>query len=572
MKYYKWIFLVTICLTAFIGYQAVAQESNTKWLINVGSHYTGLQDYYSKVAEFDRGKEGFTPEIGFKLNHTKDNKNIALGGYFYDPKRMSFGLNGNVGEKISAKVSYKSFYRQLQFDQMENLQAREAGDREGITPGGKMITHEDKNPGADYGYRRQEIQTDVDFKVSNHIKLMVNHRSILEDGTEQHMQLNHCATCHINSRALDHKQNTHSVSAGGEITLKDIMIAFKSSYKTFESKAGPYTAWYDSAQHPTKGVMDEEFASRQNYSSAYMPIAQYAEIEKIAHSLKVKAKLGKGRVLAQFVNSTTTNKTKDLNLKGNQANVKLIYPLMKKAKVVGTGSYGRFENDPVFVDLPPWRDGRSGGGQDLDWTRYSNLTRTNMKAALEVIYQPVRKYRLSLLGGFNSLERDDYPYYGANNKTTKMRLQTSIRYRPSAKFTGRFKYYLDMIDNPFAPYNQMFEKYGKTALTPWEGNGAVYYVQRDDIRYGDITSQPTMVHAVNLDLKFKLSKKANLFAKLNYRKSTNSDEKELDFNQTLFAPSIGLNLLPSDKVNFFANYSLQQMDQNGLAAVAMMDG
>ena len=569
----KWICVFIILFVTICSVKGVAEDSVTRWSLEIASHYSGFQDYFQKVAEFDRGKEGFMPEIAFTVLHTKEKNSLKFTGKFYDPKRMNFNLEGKSNDRVNAKISYQSFYRQLQKDSLDNLQAREALNREGTVPGGKMVTHEDLNPEAEYGYRRQEIKTDIDFKVpgTNKLKVFASHRSILENGTDQHIQLNHCATCHAVSRALDIKRKMHTISTGAKLDLDSVLISYKASYRSFKSDAGPYEAFYDISRHPVNGGADAEFSTRLNFSGEIVPIAQNLETGKFAHNLKLKANIGKGSFLVQYINSKTKNKTSDLNLDGNQLNLKLIYPISRRAKLVGTGAYARFRNDSIFIDQPNWRV----VGANLDWTRYSNLTRTEGKGSLNFIYQPSRKYRLSLLGKFSSLKRDDYPYQGANDKTTKIRLQAEFKYRPTMKFTGRLKYYLEQIDNPFAPYNLMFENIGSSGpheLTPDPGMPIVYYYQRDDLRYGDITTQPTLVHGFYLDLKLKPTREINFVAGVNVRIGTNSDEPELDLKQTSIQPKLSFNWIPNNKLTFIGSYSYMKLNQNGLAAVPMMDG
>jgi hypothetical protein len=553
------------------------EEPTTQWWLEIGSHYTGLQDYYQKVAEFDRGKEGFMPDIGFSLFHFKEKNSISFTGRFYDPKRMNFSLEGKLNNSLLAKVSYDSFYRQLQRDSLANIEARESGNREGTSFAGKQFTHEDKNPEADYGFRRQEIKTDIEYRIPGKktSKVFLAHRSILEDGKEQHLQINHCATCHVVSSALDVKRRSHAVTLGTELDFDPVLITYKANYRSFKSNAGPYEAYYDLARHPVNGGAVEEFATRVNYSGEYVPIGVYPETEKFSHNLKLKTNIGKGRLLMQYINYKGKNKTSNLNLNGNQVNLKVTYPLSNRAKLVGTGGYGRYKNDSVFLDLPKWREGMTDSGANLDWTRYSNLTRTEGKGSLNYIYQPTRKFRLSLLGRYTSRERDDYPYQGANDRTRKIRFQTEVKYRPTLKFTGRLKYYIEDIDNPFAPYNLMFEYSGRSGehqLFPDPGMGQIYYYQRDEIRYGDITNQATLVHGFHLDLKLKPTQKFNFAAGLKVRVGTNSDEPELDLKQTSVQPNINFNWVASNKFILSGSYSYIKQKQNGLAVVPMMDG
>jgi len=573
----KWILVCVILLVVTGNFKVVGEESESGWKLEVGTHYTGLQDHFQKVAEFNRGQEGFMPDISYWFSRTKGNNVFNFISRFYDPKQMNFVIEGNFKDSFKAKVSYDSFYRQLQGDLLANMEAREAGNREGTTLGGKMFTHEDMNPDADYGFHRQEVKTDIEFRIpgTKKVKVFVDHRSVFEDGFEQNIQINHCATCHAVSRALEVKRRSHTVSVGAEMDLKPILITYKANYRTFKSTAGSNEAYYDLAQHPVSGGAVDEFASRVIFSGESVPIAVYPETEKFAHILKLKTNLGKGRVLVQYINSKTKNKTSDLNLNGNQANLKVIYPLSKRTKLIGTGGYGRFENDSIFIDLPNWREGIVENGADFDWTRYSNLTRTEGKGSLNYIYQPTRKFRLSILARYLSTERDDYPYEGSHDKTTKIRLQGEVKYRPTMKFTGLVRYYIEDIDNPFSPYNQMFEYIGSSGahqLFPDPDMTQIYYYQRDDLRYGNITNQATFVHGFNLDLKLKPTKKFNFVAGINMRIGTNSDEPELDLKLTSIQPKISFNWIPSKKFILSGSYSYIDQSQNGLAAVPMMDG
>lgn len=571
----KLLMIQAVVLLGLLIIPLAAQEANTQWSLWLGSHYTGFQDYMYNVAQYDRGVEGFMPEFQLNFMQQKQKNSWGIKGRFYDPKRMNVTLEGRSLNLINARVSYNSFYRQYQRDLMNNLIVRESGNREGTTMGGKMITHEDNYPNTDYGFRRQEIKTDIDFRIPgmSNVRLFANHRSILESGTQQHLQTMHCSSCHVESHPIDLDRKTHSVSAGLEAKFKNFLLTYQANYRQFKSDVGPVQAFYDTAQHPVNGSLVAEFSSREIFSGEYVPIVIPAQTDKFAHNIKAKVRFGKGQLLAQYVNSNTKNKEGDLNLKGNQASLKFAYGLNSKMKVLAKGAYNRFENDPVFIDLPLWRDGRPGGGQNFDWTRYSSLTRTQQKGSLELIYQPKVKYRLSLLAGYDGITRDDYPYKGADDKTTKLRLQTNVRYRPSLNFMMKVKLYYDKIDNPFSPYHTMFERSARAnPLTPLPDNSLIYYFQRDELRYGDITNLPTQVQGMNLDFSYRLAEGIRLTAGVRAQIGTNNDAPELAFKQKSYQPKLGFSYLAGDKFNLFGSYSYLYRTQNGIAAVTMMDG
>jgi len=188
-----WQFLVlTVMLVTLFTITAFTQETQTNWSAWVGSHYTGIDNYYQKVAEFDRGKDGATPEIGLRFSRLSGKNHLQVNGHYYDPKRMTVNVQANSGDLVSASVSYKSFYRQKQNDLLANLEVREAADREGSKPAGKFITHE-STPDELFGYKRQEIKTNVEIKVpgKSGLKFKVSHRTLIDQGHEQRLTTMH---------------------------------------------------------------------------------------------------------------------------------------------------------------------------------------------------------------------------------------------------------------------------------------------------------------------------------------------------------------------------------------------
>ncbi|KAA3619568.1 MAG: hypothetical protein DWQ05_02260 [Calditrichaeota bacterium] len=588
--------LILILLVFGLVLPLHAQQGTTNWSLGVGSNYTSFDNYIPKVAEYKYYEDGFFPELKFDLNHRNGLKKIQLNGYYYNPKQMVFGGDFRLGKSILADVSYKSFYRQTQLDLLENITGRESFNREGTAPGGKMLTHELINPEEQLGYQREEIAANLKFMLpGDKITLRAAHRTILESGKMQHIQNNHCTSCHLESRPLDLENKTNSLTAGIDAALGFADLSYEVNLRKFKSDASTYFADYDSAGHPGRGYIWTdpnsgvtsnyfvEFGSRLNFHGEEAAITGYPETNKLSHKVTAKSDVGNGRLLLQYQNLSLTNDAElsdpnvtingDLKVTGNNFNGNYSTPLAKKTKLILAGQYRRLENEALGIDNPLWRENRGAGNIDLDYIRYSNLTRTDLKGSAKVIYQPKRSYRLTALLGFNSVERDDYPVEGANFKTDKTRFELGVRYRPTGKFTGNLKLGLENIDNPFSPVDQMFEVYGRDgALAPSEGAPHTYYYLRDDLRYGNISSMPAMVQTVKATVKLQPNKKVKLDAGLNLKMGSNDTQKELDFQQTTMAPSLGLTLMPNDNVNFFANYTYAKQTQNGLAAVALMDG
>jgi hypothetical protein len=551
-----------------------AQESSSAWSLWLGGHYTGFEDYYKKVGEFDRGQEGAMPEIALRYSGYREREDFYISGHYYDPERMSLELEGSSKGIVSARISYQSFPRQRGTDLLRNLVVREATDRSGSTAGGKIVTYEDKAPDADFGYTHHQIESDFQVKVpgKSGVRFWVTHRALLEEGQEQKVVSMHCSSCHLVSTSASVDRRTHTVNTGVEGQAGPFLLSYEFSYRNFRSEVITSEAFYDTAQHPVNGGALDEFGTRLNFSGEVVPFGQYADIQKLAHTIKVRTEVGRGQLLSGFTSSAVKNQTVDLQAKGNHGSVEFTYPLSGKTKMVASAFLGKIENDEVFVNLATWREGLTGGGQSFDYTRYSSLTRTEGKTSLELLYQPSRRYRFSILGGYEGITRDDYPEFGADQKTTKLKFQMGVRYRPSLKFTGRLKYSFESIDTPFSPSGRMFEAPGNSVLTPLANNTQVFYFQRDSIRYGDVTNQPASIHEVEVSLSFKPTQKFSFSPGLKVGRETNSGNESLDFMRTKFQPHFSVNLSPNASWNFFGDYAYLFDKSNGLAVVPMMDG
>jgi hypothetical protein len=475
---------------------------------------------------------------------------------------------------LSGKVSYQSFFRQQSADLMDNLSAREALDRDDLqTPGGKMVTHAPVSE-TDFGYTRHRVDSDFEVKVpgSAGVRFHASYRGTFDEGHEQKIVSMHCSSCHQVSMSVPVSRQTHNIGGGVAADFGPVSVSYDLGYRSFVSNATTATAFYDTAQNPVNGGSIGEFESRMNFSAEVVPFSEYAEIQALTHTLRANTAIGKTQILGSFTSATADNTTSDIGYQSNGGSLKVIHPTSRKTKLVVQGAFRRNESDSYFVNLAPWREGQAGGPQDFDYTRYSNLSRTELKGSGEFIYQPERRYRFSILAGYEATTRDDYPYYGADQQETVLRGELGFKYRPSVKFTGQAKLRLESIDNPFSPYGQLYESYGKTALHKMPSNANYYYFQRDSLRYGEFTNQPTSRIGGDLKLSLRPTGKLTLGASLRATLEKNTDLQNLDYERTIIQPMLSASLAPSSAWTLYADYSYLMDKSNGLAVVAMMDG
>ncbi len=567
----------------------VAQESPAiyHWSLWLGSHYTGLDEFTEKVGEFNRGEKEAMPEVGFTLNGVKGFNSFNLKGHFYDPEEVDFLARARVDNRLKFSARYRSMTHRRGTDLMENLMVRESGDRDGISKGGKMITHEDLNPDAEYGYTRHQVETNIEFtpRSAEWLKLSAAHRTIMEKGDDQLLTSMHCSSCHVQSVAVERDRISHEVAIGAAAEKENYAVGYQFGYRTFSSGAETVEIQYDSASHPVNGGSGDEFASRESYEGEDVLVGLIPDVKKMAHRLNGRVNVGGGILLARASTMTAENDYNGLKTTVYSGAVKYSKRVSPQVTINGLAKGTDRKSDETPIDLPLWRDGRGGGGQDFDYTRYSTLTGRTFDGEAELKYRPNAKTHLAFLIGYESEQHEDFPYFGAKEKMNRIVGQLKASHRPSSQVNARLKYRMEKTDNPFTNYDGLLEENGHDVLVVNPTTGFAYYYQREDLMTGDITNQPTMGHYFDLGINLRPSPtfSAQLSAKVTMEKNDElgPEESELeiwrmqhhfDYERTAYQPSISATLVPQPEWNFFGSFSYLFDEANGPVTVAMMDG
>jgi hypothetical protein len=174
--------------------------------------------------------------------------------------------------------------------------------------------------------------------------------------------------------------------------------------------------------------------------------------------------------------------------------------------------------------------------------------------------------------GYERTQRDDYPVYDNKDKTTTLYGEFKAKHRLTKTSTLRFKYRLTSYDNPFAIYNQLLEDRGNGTIAPLENNSLAYYFQRDELRYGNSSNQPSMRHHVDFSVNIRAMNKLTFSGGVKYTMEKNSDLDTFEYERTTLAPNASINYAAGAKWNFFAGGSMLNQKANAPVAFAMFDG
>ena len=545
-----------------------ARYNYSLWL---GGHYTSFNDNPKKVGEYNLGEDEALPELQFKMDAVKANRRFSADLHYFDHKNVNAVLKGVVGDRVKANIRYRSLLHQKAQDMLVDMETREWL---GTSPGGKMITHEIDDPTADFNIHRNEVEADLEVLLSKkgNLRLLAAHRTIIENGSEQKIASNHCFSCHLQSKSVDVDKRTYQVQAGLEANNDKVDGGYIFGYYKFHSKEPDPYAYFDPARHPVNGSAGEEFGSRVIYDDEILPFSVYPETEKISHKARFGAQLGKGRLSTSVSYTNSKNKRSDLSSDAVSGAAKYRVPLSPRTRLTAQVAAVKLSADDPEIDLPLWRGGRPGTPVDFDYTRYSSLDRLDLRGSAEVTTRLSPRTTLAVLGGFESIKRDDYPTTDDGLTTTRMIGQAKLRYRNGLQFSTKLKYRVELTSDPFTSGRGLFERRGREELEINVPPGFAFYYQREDLRYQQITSLPTQKHIFDWSANYRPSNKTlvNFGVKGSYDK--NGDLDSLDVKHLSFQPNVALTLTPDTRWLVVGGATYSHYESRGPVTVAMFDG
>jgi hypothetical protein len=566
--------ITSLALLLLLSAMLVAQDdggarySYSLWL---GTHYTDFNDNAKKVGEYNLGNDEILPEVKFQVDAVKGDRRFTTDLHYFDQKNVYAKLMGRVGNRVKADIRYRSLIHQQAQDMLVNMSVREWLSS---APGGKIITHEIEDPTADFNTHRNEIEANLEVLLSQkgNLRLVAAHRTIIETGTEQKIASNHCFSCHLQSKSVDVDKRTYIVKAGLEAEGEKVDGGYTFGYTKFHSKEAAPTAYYDEARHPVNGSNVEEFGSRVSYDDVTLPYALYPETEKMSHKARLGAQVGKGRLAASVTYSSAENKGAELTTDAISGAANYRVPLSPRSQLTAKASVLKLTADDPLIDLPTYREGRLGTPVDFDYTRYSALDRFELRGSAELTTKLSPKATLSVLGGYESIKRDDYPVMDDGLTTNRIIGQAKLRYRKGLRHSTNLKYRFEKTSDPFVSGRGLFERRGREELEINTPPGFAFYYQREDLRYQDITSQPTTEHIFEWSSSFRPTNKAaiNLGLKGKYDKNGNLDS--LDVKHLALQPNLAVTLTPEPRWTISGGYTFNYYKSRGPVAVALFDG
>ena len=575
------IMLISFSLLLIMAASTVVAEGEDgvdKYSVWVGMSYKDTTGYAKKVAEYnllDKAGKGF-PEFMVNYLSQRESNMLRLDARYVDDKNINGRLTATVGDQFKGDFQYRSVTRQGQQDLLTNAEAREWLPVTS-SPSGKSITHELQDVGVDYSYNRQEILSRLQLLLSekNNVRLVAAHRTILKSGNEQKIASNHCFSCHLTSKEAKVDKIQNQIEGGIDAEVNDKLdVGYRIGYRMYESQAIDPTAYYDPAKHPVNGSNLEEFSSRVAYSDTFLTYSAEPKTEKISHKFRAKGEIGKIDFAGTLSHARAENKNTDLATRSWMGVLNMAHQMSPRTRLLGHIKGMRTKSDDVYVEVPIYRRGRPGFQRDFSFWRASYLDRVEGEFTGEMIHKLNPRWTVSVLAGFQRIDRYNYPTTEDNLVTNRFIAQAKAHFTKGLNYSARIKYRFEKTSDPLVSKRGLFEENGSIVLDglPGSPGDVVFYFQREDIKYQSITTEPTDYHEFEWQSTWRPNDKATVNVGLKGVYDKNGDLDSLDVKHFTLQPNLAVTLIPDPRWSLTGGVTHFYNTSRGPLAVALFDG
>ncbi len=564
--------ILSILLTLSVMiFPVLAADDTVDGTVSVGLNITDGNDSMNQTAEYKTNNEDGTAEISVDLFAGNEDRYVIIQSDIVDKDDVFTKILFQLNPGIRDTFTFNRYLHRLDHDYMDNLQARESMDAANNTPGGKMITNEDHDPYGEYGIVVTDLQNNLEVDLGEHVMIDWGFRNMAREGFEQSQSVEHCSMCHINARKTRVDEETRDHTLGVHVALSKINIVYRYMISEFHNYVDAPTNYYRAAVHPTTGEKGVEFAPRTNFQDQEMPYSATPENSKTAHDLKFTSDLtSSNAIMGRFSVTNVENESEGLEMDTTYGAFKWMYRPEGKFYMTALVSRESIDNDSVYIDLPTWREGRTGGGQDFDWTRESAFNRDVTIANMRARYNLSKSQYLSFDYRYRSIDREylEIDHDTTETETAQHRVTAAWSYR-SQKSRSNVSLVYEISDQPFANREAMCEKslYDTPALPD---NSFVYYFQRE--RQGEGSNLPSDSLKLNANFSMFKTSKFSVNFQGTYQDEKNDELNSYEWERDQMTLGFNIFVTASTKAAFAAGYNYLDISSNASFCVPVMDG
>ncbi len=581
-----WVIALLVLLAAPL--RAPAEESAAappvSGSVTVGGGVAAVEDSPLRVREYSLDREEFEAGLLAEIWGWSGDAMFDVRADYAN--EQDFGLDGRIrsGNTVDARFKHRSFHRWLDHDGLSNLTWRERVGADSLgndVPGGKMLTSEDLDPEGVYSFRHSQTEQDVAIAIPGltGTAISAGWRDQRREGAKQVRGVDHCANCHVRGQRGLVDEQTRELTLGLSTERSRLSAAYEFSARDYDNRAAAATNRFMQARHPANGGSIAEFESRLIYDNDVLAVSQTPDSERRAHAVRLRAELPKGQsARASYRQASVENETTELAVDSRAATLSWAAPFGKRTRVTAGVTRRDVEADSYLVDLPNWREGRPGGGQDFDWTRESAYDREEWLASANASFRwrPGQTFRLDYR--LRTTDRDHVevdpndpdPDAFDETRTTSHRVRASWLGRIAASARSRVSVEWERVRFPFVAVRGLCEEAQGESLDPLSGNSFVYYFQRE--RFGTGGALPRDALRANANLSWSLSPRVSLNGWLTLADEKNDEMNVYEFERTVANPGLAVVAFPRDDMSVTGGMAFQRIESSALLCIPVFDG
>ncbi|GJM44316.1 MAG: cytochrome c [Gemmatimonadota bacterium] len=550
----------------------------------IGGSVSHVEGWIGRAAEYGLVREPLESQLDLMVNGRSGFDFMEVRLDHLNEADQSARAYFRSGPWVRAEFDHQLYQRWLDHDRLQNVQFREwvGFDSTGADRGGgKMVTHEDTDPFGRYGFEHSETKSRVDLLVPlpEDTPAVLKMHAALRDqrriGSRQGLGVDHCANCHVRSHAVAVDELTRDARVGLDGTFPGVAVGYEATIRDFNNLAAAPTNRYMEARHPANGGSAAEFGSRLIYDNEELEFSQTPDSEKIGHALRASADLPHNQsVRGSMAFASMENQVTGLELKSNSSSLGWYAPITKRARVSVNVTRRSIENDPTDIDLPLYRDGRAGGGQDFDWTRLSAYNREEWIGQARAAYALRPGQNLRMDWRMHTTDRDhvELDPDGSDTRTTKNRLRAAWSGRIRGSTRSRVEVEYEKTSLPFVNVGGLCEEEigGTVESIPGQPNDWIYYFQRE--RYGTGGNLPTQAVRARAQLNGSVGSRFFGSGYVSVASEKNDDLNAYDFERSVLSPGVSFVLVPSQHAALNGGMAYSRIESNAKICATVMDG
>jgi hypothetical protein len=222
------------------------------------------------------------------------------------------------------------------------------------------------------------------------------------------------------------------------------------------------------------------------------------------------------------------------------------------------------------VDLPSWRAGRTGGGQNFDFERQSVLNRDVVNFKVQTNYWVNRNNTLRFDYRFRNIDREYLEIEQGSTDTQTMQNRFTVGWNSRfSKWRGMVNFEYEKTDIPFANKYAMCERPLENE-EPLKNNKTVYYFQRE--RLADASNQPSDSLRLNAIFTVLANAKFSMNLQGMLKDDRNDNLNSYEWQQDVATAGLNFFLVPSEKSLFTIGYNYLNYKSNAVFCLPVMDG